>query len=192
MPREQKGRFVGREPYHSYLDLGTRADMRFDASADKSRGDRRLPTAGRSKQRRAVAEVHAPPIGDLESTIVLTPRDRARLQRSVRSQVIPVRQHLRSRIVLMAADGLPDADIARRLQIDKRTVRLWRERFVREGFDALRHDAPRSGRPSRLSHDVWDIARRLRDNGWRLHDIARHLAISAATVSRLLARRRDL
>ena len=123
---------------------------------------------------------------------MLTPRDRARLQRAVRSRLIPVRQHLRSRIVLMAADGLPDAEIARRLQIDKRTVRLWRERFAREGLDALRRDAPRTGRPSRLGDDVWGIARQLRDDGWRLSDIARQLAVSAATVSRLLARRRDL
>ncbi|MFI1966425.1 FCD domain-containing protein [Streptomyces pathocidini] len=52
----------------------------------------------------------------------------------------------RSRIVLACAEGLPNATVAKRLDISPATVAKWRERFLRRGVDGL-SDAPRSGRP---------------------------------------------
>ncbi|MGW7210653.1 helix-turn-helix domain-containing protein, partial [Streptomyces sp. NPDC054837] len=57
-----------------------------------------------------------------------------------------VRQVLRARIVLAAADGLANAAIARELKVGVNTVRKWRGRFAAGGLAALA-DAKRSGRP---------------------------------------------
>lgn len=59
---------------------------------------------------------------------------------------------LRARIVLAAADGWPNAAIARKLAITEDTVRRWRGRFAAERVPGL-EDRPRAGRP-RIYSDV--------------------------------------
>ncbi|MBL8325083.1 MAG: helix-turn-helix domain-containing protein [Rubrivivax sp.] len=61
---------------------------------------------------------------------------------------IEVRLQQRARIVLLAAKGVQNKDIAVEVGLDRRQVALWRERFLDGGIDALRKDAPRSGRPA--------------------------------------------
>lgn len=56
------------------------------------------------------------------------------------------RDVLRARIVLAAADGQPNAAIARKLAITEDTVRRWRGRFAAERVPGL-DDRPRAGRP---------------------------------------------
>ena len=58
----------------------------------------------------------------------------------------PQKMVLRALIALMAADGEPNAGIARELGVCVDTVRKWRARFCNKGIDGLA-DAPRSGRP---------------------------------------------
>ncbi|MFJ7231615.1 GntR family transcriptional regulator [Streptomyces tendae] len=53
---------------------------------------------------------------------------------------------LRGRIVLACAEGLTNAEVARRLTVSPATVAKWRERYLRQGIAGLR-DAPRPGRP---------------------------------------------
>lgn len=53
---------------------------------------------------------------------------------------------LRARIVLGAADGDTNAQIARDLGVHLDTVRKWRRRYCADGLDGLR-DRPRPGRP---------------------------------------------
>ena len=59
----------------------------------------------------------------------------------------------RARIVLLAADGLPNAEIARRTGTSRPTVVDWRARYDAGGITAL-HDQPRSGRPSKIDEIV--------------------------------------
>jgi len=59
---------------------------------------------------------------------------------------------VRARIVLAAADGQPNAAIARRLGVTEDTVRRWRGRFAAERLPGL-DDRPRTGRP-RIYSDV--------------------------------------
>jgi transposase len=57
---------------------------------------------------------------------------------------------MRSRIVLLAADGLSITEIARRLGCSLPTAAKWRQRFLDRGLDGLL-DEPRPGTPRKLS-----------------------------------------
>ena len=78
--------------------------------------------------------------------ITLTDRDRAELEDVARARKAPLRTVQRAWIVLAAADGQHNAQIARDLGLHVDTVRAWRGRFAAEGMTGLA-DRPRSGRP---------------------------------------------
>lgn len=63
----------------------------------------------------------------------------------------PQRVVLRSRIVLLAQEGLANHAIAQRLAISRPTVLLWRGRFAAGGVQALTEDAPGRGRPPEIT-----------------------------------------
>ena len=65
---------------------------------------------------------------------MLTDADRRELTARARSERAAYREVLRARIVLAAADGTPNAAIARRLCVCGDTVRKWRARFCAEGL----------------------------------------------------------
>jgi hypothetical protein len=56
----------------------------------------------------------------------------------------------RARIILMAADGIENQEIAWRLRISRPTVQLWRQRFLALHTSGLEKDAPRPGRIPRI------------------------------------------
>lgn len=76
----------------------------------------------------------------------LTARQRKELEVLSRRSSAPYRRVVRARIVLAAADGESNAEIARRLAVCVDTVRTWRKRFCAHGIEGL-VDLPRSGRP---------------------------------------------
>ena len=78
--------------------------------------------------------------------IILTDRDRAALEALARARKAPLRSVQRAWIVLAAADGQSNAQIARDLGVHVDTVRTWRGRFAAKGLEGLA-DRPRSGRP---------------------------------------------
>ena len=78
--------------------------------------------------------------------IILSEAERTQLQTVVRARTAPVRSAQRARMVLAAAEGLSNAQIARDLGVHPDTVRTWRGRFAAESLDGLT-DRPRSGRP---------------------------------------------
>ena len=67
---------------------------------------------------------------------------------------IEARLQQRARIVLLAAQGWQNKDIAVEVDLDRRQVALWRQRFLEGGVEALRKDAPRSGRPPSVTAEV--------------------------------------
>lgn len=69
--------------------------------------------------------------------------------RTIQAQVVD-----RARILLYKADGVSFDDIAARLNISKRTVRLCISKFNAGGLDAALFDAKRSGRPAEVSDDA--------------------------------------
>jgi len=62
-------------------------------------------------------------------------------------------QALRARIVLRAAEGATNTEIAAEAGVSLPTVGLWRRGFSERGFDGLQ-DAPRSGRPREIDDDL--------------------------------------
>ena len=78
--------------------------------------------------------------------ITLTAQDRLDLEAVTRKATSPQREVSRARIVLRAAAGLNNTEIARQLQCTRKTVRKWRARFAERGRAGLT-DEPRPGRP---------------------------------------------
>jgi transposase len=76
--------------------------------------------------------------------LVLRVGDRDRLAAWVRSST--VRAGRRARIVLLAAEGVSNTEIASRLGVSRPTVIGWRDRYGRVGMDGLT-DESRPGRP---------------------------------------------
>lgn len=75
---------------------------------------------------------------------------RLRLRRQARSKRGPADVSFRARIIRALAYDPCVAAVATRLDTDEKTVRLWRDRFLKHGLKGL-HDKRRSGRPRRIS-----------------------------------------
>ena len=78
--------------------------------------------------------------------IQLSTRDQKEIGRWLTSHGTPQQVALRSRIVLAAATGRSDSAVAQELEINRKTVMLWRGRFAQEGIDSLWDVAPGRGR----------------------------------------------
>lgn len=78
--------------------------------------------------------------------VVLSPEQKAELERLARQRSLPARVVERARIVLLAAEGLENKQIARRMSITQEKAARWRKRFLAGGIAALQKDAPRPGR----------------------------------------------
>jgi transposase len=80
--------------------------------------------------------------------ITLSGDEREQLEAMLRRPKAEAHYVERARIVLWAAEGIANKEIARRLATRAARVSTWRTRFEREGLAGL-HDAPRMGRPPR-------------------------------------------
>jgi hypothetical protein len=81
--------------------------------------------------------------------IDLSDQERGELERIARAEKRPWREVQRARIVLYAAAGKTDVEIATRLDTSAGIVGRWRRRFHAERLEGLR-DKPRAGRPRRF------------------------------------------
>src|SRR5947209_9256181 len=79
-------------------------------------------------------------------SIELTAGEREQLESWSRRRTTAQALALRSRIVLAAADGLSNSEIAERLGVSRPTVTKWRNRFCESRLEGL-FDEPRPGRP---------------------------------------------
>jgi len=82
--------------------------------------------------------------------ITLTAEDRRQLESGARRYTSPYRDVIRARIVLYAAEGLSNDEIAQRLDTPRQIVSKWRKRFFEHGLDGL-EELPRQGRPGVFS-----------------------------------------
>lgn len=118
----------------------------------------------------------------------LTPTDQSTLQSWVRSRTLPVRQVERARIILGAAAGQADKDLAAEVGCTRQCCARTRQRFQAGGLLALTQDAPRPGRPRK--HDHGQIAqlttqtRPANATDWSTRLMAGRCGASASTVRR--------
>src|SRR5664280_2389243 len=77
------------------------------------------------------------------NTLVMTGEQRRTLEVWVRAKKTPQRVVLRSRICLLAAEGVSHNAIAKRLNASRPTVILWVNRFKERGPGGLSEDAAR-------------------------------------------------
>jgi hypothetical protein len=87
--------------------------------------------------------------------VILEAEQRVVLEDIAHAMVLPYRDVIRARTILMLADGVSQVEVARRVGLRRRIVRKWAERFVDRGLLGL-EDAPRSGRPPRFPPDRGD------------------------------------
>ena len=80
-------------------------------------------------------------------SIVLDQATREALECRARRYTSAYRDVVRARIVLMAAKGMDNDEIALRLNTTRDVVSMWRKRFFEEGLAGL-EERPRRGRPA--------------------------------------------
>jgi transposase len=127
--------------------------------------------------------------------LVITEAERAELQRRIRAHTTPQRAAKRARIVLLAADSLPNRQIAPVVGMNQHTVAQWRRRFAAERLAGLTDRRP--GRPLVYDHDqrlriVATVTQQPPDpaSHWSHSQLAKALAdmgISASQIGRILA-----
>jgi hypothetical protein len=78
--------------------------------------------------------------------IELSDQERVVLESLARSYTLPYWQVTRAQMVLMAAQGMRNDEIAARLRCGREVVSQWRKRFFEERLEGL-EDRPRRGRP---------------------------------------------
>lgn len=123
--------------------------------------------------------------------IVLTADERVELEGWVRRRTSAAGLAMRSRIVLAAADGGTNTELAERLGLSITTVRRWRNRFVVDRLDGLL-DEPRPGRPRVVGDEQIKalITKTLESTPanathWSTRSMAEHLGLSQSMVSRV-------
>src|SRR3954452_9763138 len=86
------------------------------------------------------------------AVVVLSDEERDQLERWTRRRTSAQALALRARIVLLAAEGLTNTEIAERLGVSRPPVTQWRNRFVEHRLDGL-SDVPRPGRPRTIGDE---------------------------------------
>ena len=124
--------------------------------------------------------------------VVLDEWVRRKLRQQARGRSTPARVVMRSRIVLLASDGLQNNEIAVQMGIAPRTVALWRGRFPALGISGLLKDAARPGRKASISAEVvaqviekTTQSRPANATHWSRSTMAREVGVSDSTVGRI-------
>jgi transposase len=123
--------------------------------------------------------------------IELSDDERAQLLAWTRRRLSAQALAQRSRIVLAAADGLKNTEIAERVGVSRNTAASWRSRFAEQRLDGL-CDEPRPGRPRTISDEQVDavITTTLESTPkdathWSTRSMAREVGLTQTAVSRI-------
>jgi transposase len=123
--------------------------------------------------------------------LVLDDAEREQLERWMRRRSSAQALALRARIVLLAAEGLKNTEIAERLGITRGMAAKWRARFAEHGLDGLT-DEPRPGRPRTVTDEkveeviVKTLETTPRDaTHWSTRSMAREVGLTQSAVLRI-------
>lgn len=124
-------------------------------------------------------------------TLSLNSVTEATLRDLLRAPSTPQGLALRGRIVLAAAEGRSNQQIASALGLPQVTVGKWRRSFAQRGLEGLQ-DAPRSGRPIKHGRDVWHRVQSRAcqqpefQGRWSVRTLAREVGLPRSTVHEML------
>jgi transposase len=125
------------------------------------------------------------------SPLVLSDEERTQLEAWARRPKSAQALAQRSRIVLAAAAGAGNSEIAKALDIHRQTAAKWRARFLRDGLEGL-VDEPRPGRPRTILDEQVErvITTTLEQTPadathWSTRSLAKELGLSQSAVSRI-------
>ena len=123
--------------------------------------------------------------------VVLDKQGQGALEQLARGRSLPARLVERARIVLRAAAGMQDQQIAAELGITPEKAARWRNRYLDGGIEALGKDASRPGRPRTITDArTAEVIRKTTQEKpfnathWSTRTMAAELGVSAASVSR--------
>ena len=123
--------------------------------------------------------------------LVLKPEDRQKLEMLARRPKTAQRLSVRSKIVLRAAEGLRNQEIARQLEITGATVGKWRERFRSLGLEGL-SDEPRPGAPRTITDVMVEAAvtrtlesRPAGSTHWSTRLLGQQVGLSQTAIARI-------
>jgi len=123
------------------------------------------------------------------SVIELTDEQRQQLQRWTRSSTVSVRLARRARILLLAAEGMDNHQIAGEVGVGRIQVGRWRERFAQSGLSGIEADLPRSGRKRRINAGkIVRLTTQSTPQGaphWSTRTLAAKVGISDSSVLRI-------
>lgn len=124
--------------------------------------------------------------------ITLSDDQQKQAQQWLSAQGTPQQVALRLRIVLAVADGHSEVTVATKNGVNRKTVRLWRERFVTHGLEGLWEIAPGRGRKPTYSSErikeVIDATLQSKPKGsthWSCRTLAADQGISKSTVNNI-------
>jgi len=124
--------------------------------------------------------------------VTISESDRQELERWVSAHRTPQQVAQRCRIILAAAKGHQDNDIAKSMEMNFKTVALWRQRFCREGPDCLWEVAAGRGRKPQFTagkiEEIINATLQTRPPGathWSCRTMAKAHGVSKATVNRI-------
>jgi transposase len=124
--------------------------------------------------------------------IQLSDAERETLTNWARSRTAPARLVLRARIVLAAAAGRENLEIAAELGLARSTVVCWRKRFAEQRLAGIEHERPGRGRKAtKRRHWAKTIVKVTLETTppnathWTQRTLAAHLGISTSLVTRV-------
>jgi transposase len=123
----------------------------------------------------------------------------AQVERALRTlskgRRVEARVQQRASVILLAAQGWQNKDIATEVRLDRRQVALWRRRFIDGGIEALLKDASRSGRTPSVTAEIEShiLNTTLHEKPaaathWSTRTLASYLGLSATTIRRVWQR----
>ena len=120
--------------------------------------------------------------------IELTEEQESELTRLVRSKLTSVRLAQRGRIVLLAAQGMQNKDIADALGVGRVQVGRWRDRYAESGLEGIERDLPRGAPPVKVDVGrLVELTTQTKPEAathWSTRKMAAELGVSASTVMR--------
>jgi transposase len=126
--------------------------------------------------------------------IKLSETERTKLERFSKARNVAERLRERSQIILLAADGLENKEIAERLAQDPGKVGRWRKRYAEQGLAGIIKDKTRPGRIAPISaakrSRIIKLTVETKPKGmthWSRSTMAKEVGVSPSSVGRLWA-----